>query len=109
MTVRQDYYKPGDYNAICDGCGAKLKATELTKDWQGFMKCVRCWEPRQPQDFVRSRSGPEPAPVPFVRDQPAIDYRYACSVNGLTALPDVGCADCMICDYISPSYDPNIT
>ena len=53
MTRREDYFAPGDWNAICDGCGAKLKASRLRKDWQGWMKCHQCWEPRHPQDFVR--------------------------------------------------------
>lgn len=109
MTVRrEDYFAPGDWNAICDGCGAKLKASTLRKDWQGFMKCHPCWEPRHPQDFVRTRSGAEPASVPFVRNQPAIDYRVTCSMHSSNALPDIGTADCAIAEYISPSFDPSI-
>lgn len=47
------YYKNGDFNAICDFCGKKFKASKLKKTWDGYMVCPRDWEPRQPQDFVR--------------------------------------------------------
>lgn len=63
---RSDYYAPGDWNACCDRCCAKFKASKLRKDWQGFMLCEWCWEPRHPQDFVRGRA--DPAPLPWVRE-----------------------------------------
>lgn len=50
----KDYLKIGDHNAFCDRCGFKYKASELRKEWQGFMVCATCWEPRHPQEFVRS-------------------------------------------------------
>lgn len=61
----------GDWNAVCDGCGREFKASQLRKDWQGFMMCDRDWEPRHPQDFVRGAklvtapawTRPEPAPI----------------------------------------------
>jgi len=109
MTRRDDYFAPGDWNAICDGCGAKLKATTLRKDWQGFFKCRSCWEPRHPQDFVRARQGAEPAPVPFVRPPGTPTYVGVCSVSGQSSLPDAATADCWIADYIHPSFDPNVT
>jgi hypothetical protein len=110
MTItRQDYFVPGDWNAICDRCGAKWKASALTKDWQGFMLCSRCWEPRHPQDYTRARPGAEPAPVPFVRPAQAPSYVAVCSANSQSSLPDAASADCWIADYISPSFDPNVT
>lgn len=51
---RADYYAPGDYNASCFECGKKFKASTMKKHWQGYHVCRRCWEPRQPQDFVRA-------------------------------------------------------
>jgi hypothetical protein len=62
---RSDYYAPGDYNACCDRCCAKFKASKLKRDWHGFMLCEWCWEPRHPQDFVRGLA--DPTPVPWVR------------------------------------------
>lgn len=107
MTItRQDYFALGDYNAICDRCGAKRKASALTKDWQGFMLCGRCWEPRHPQDFTRARPGAEPAPVPFVRPASAPVYIGVCSPNGRSSFPDTAVADCWIAEFIDPSFDP---
>lgn len=61
----KDYLKVGDWNAHCDRCGFKVKASELRKEWQGFMVCSTCWEPRHPQDLIRSIKE-KPAP-PFSR------------------------------------------
>lgn len=57
-----DYYKPGDWNAICDECGFKFKGSELRKRWDGYMVCKDDWEPRHPQDFVRGVKDSQPLP-----------------------------------------------
>lgn len=46
-------YDRGDWKAICDSCGMQFKASELRLRWDGLMVDSKCWEPRQPQDFVR--------------------------------------------------------
>jgi len=48
------YYNPGDNNVICDACGRTTKASKVKKTWDGFYVCAAHWEPRHPQDFVRS-------------------------------------------------------
>jgi len=50
----KSYYKPGDNKVICDTCGRAVKASSVKKTWDGFYVCVEHWEPRHPQDFVRS-------------------------------------------------------
>jgi hypothetical protein len=50
---RKDYYSHGNYNVICDLCGQKFKATELTMQWNYLFTCSTCYEPRNPQDFVK--------------------------------------------------------
>lgn len=61
-----DYFINGDWNAYCARCGGKFKASQLRKQWQGYYVCPDDWEPRQPQDFVRSiRERPE---VPWAQD-----------------------------------------
>ena len=52
---KADHYRKGVWNAICDTCGLKFKSDQLYKTWDGYMVCTKCWEPRQPQDFVRGR------------------------------------------------------
>lgn len=49
-----NFYKPGTWNAICDSCGFKFKATDLKRRWDGMIVDAACWETRNPQDFLRS-------------------------------------------------------
>jgi hypothetical protein len=60
-----NYLKVGDWNAHCDVCGFRFKASELRKRWDGMMTCSEDWEMRHPQDFIRSVKE-KPAP-PFSR------------------------------------------
>jgi len=46
-------YNRGDWAAICDVCGRKFKASQLKLRWDNLRVDSDCWEPRQPQDFVR--------------------------------------------------------
>ena len=63
-----DHYKHGDYNAICDKCGFKYKASQLRKTWDNLMVCKKDWEPRQPQDFVKGVKDKQT--VPWARPEP---------------------------------------
>ena len=47
-------YIKGDWNAMCQRCGFKYKASQLRKTWDGFWVCLDDWEERHPQDFVTS-------------------------------------------------------
>lgn len=47
-------YKPGDHKSVCDSCGYTFFASQLRKDWRGFMVCPKDYEPRHPQDNVQS-------------------------------------------------------
>ena len=57
--MRGDGFHPrailGDYNAICDQCGFKYKRFQgnLKLQWNNLLTCPKCYEDRQPQDFVR--------------------------------------------------------
>ena len=68
MTGRADYLAIGDYNALCFECGRKRKASTLRRHWQGYYVCPEHWEPRQPQDFVRSV--PDLMTVPWAQSKP---------------------------------------
>lgn len=79
----------GDWNVICDQCGVKRKASQVTKRWDGLMVCkteVRpgCFEHRHPQDFVRTVIDNQS--VPFTRPEPAdtfIDVTYIDETTGV--------------------------
>ena len=60
---KADFLKLGEYNMICDRCGFKYKSSEIRKEWDGLMVCGKCWEPRQPQDFVRGVKDDQHVPV----------------------------------------------
>lgn len=57
----------GQWNAICDVCAQKYKSSEMRKRWDGLMVCPNDWEPRHPQDFLRSV--PDHQAVPWSRPQ----------------------------------------
>jgi hypothetical protein len=67
-----DYYKHGDFNAICDSCLFKFKGSELRKQWDGQMVCKDCFEERHPQDSLRPR--PERNKLPWTRPEPESQY-----------------------------------
>lgn len=48
-----DYYKKGDWNAICDICGLEYKASELRKTWDNLRVCKYDFEHRHPQERLR--------------------------------------------------------
>lgn len=52
MSYQSNYIR-GNWKAICESCGRIVKASELRQRWDGFMVDNKCWEARQPQDFVR--------------------------------------------------------
>lgn len=66
-------YRDGDHRAICDRCGFKYYASQLTLEWTGLRVCHKCWEPRHPQDFVRGI--PDKQTPPWTRPQPPDVFR----------------------------------
>jgi hypothetical protein len=68
---RADFWKPGSYNGRCQECGEKYKFLELRLRWDFFWVCWRCFENRQPQDYLRGFPDNPSVPVstsdpPFV-------------------------------------------
>jgi hypothetical protein len=61
----------GDWNALCDSCGRKFKASSLQKRWDGLIVCREDWEQRHPQDLLRVQR--EQISVPWSRPYPAED------------------------------------
>lgn len=79
MRKRNDY-KHGDYNVICDYSGRKVKRSECQYTWDGFLVHHDYWEPRHPQDFVKSRGDKQT--VPDSRPEPD---DYFLTTNEVTA------------------------
>lgn len=98
----QNWYKHGDWNAICDICGFKFKASQLKKNWKGEMVCEQDWETRHPQELLRV---PKDDPsVPWARPQGEDQYIFICWIWGTSAYADLGEADCMKADYAPSTY-----
>lgn len=53
-------YRHGTYNAICDVCGLKYKATDMRKRWDGAYVCNNDFEPRHPQELQRLTTTEKP-------------------------------------------------
>src|SRR5260221_402532 len=49
-----NWFEGGSWNAACDICGRVFKSGQLIRAWDNSMRCSRCFETRQPQDFVRA-------------------------------------------------------
>ncbi|MCP3681597.1 MAG: hypothetical protein GY861_02810 [bacterium] len=74
-------YVLGDYNAICDACGMKRKASTMQTRWDGFFVCPSCWNVRSPQDDVVGI--PDDQTVPIGR--PAVTSTVGETTVGTTA------------------------
>jgi hypothetical protein len=92
---------PGGYNALCDQCGMKFKASQLRKRWDGHMVCEKDWEPRHPMDFFRTID--DTRVLPWTRpDNDGYDVSPStgiyCTPYRARAMADFGTADCAKAD-----------
>lgn len=53
--ITRDYYKRGDWNAICDISGQKYKASDMKMQWDGVWCGKDEWSPKHPQLTLRPR------------------------------------------------------
>lgn len=100
MMGRADYYKEGDWNAVCSMCGRKRKASELVKNWQGMYRCPSHNEPRHPQDFVRAT--PEEQTPPWTQPPSADAFVAVCFPNDQSAIPNYAIPGCVRPGYLAP-------
>jgi len=88
-------YEAGNHWVVCDMCGFDIRAKDIKKTWDNRLVCPMDWEPRQPQDFVRSREDNIRALDP-VRPPPEDVFIAACSttesgVAGMAVCNDAVC------------------
>lgn len=98
--MRTTWWKSGDWNAICDSCGFKFKASELKKRWDGFMVCEQDFETRHPQDFIRPL--PDQKSLPWTRPEGEDQFITSsgfCTVITRQGVADYGTADCAMADF----------
>jgi hypothetical protein len=90
----KNWLKLGDYNAICDSCGRKFKASTMSKRWDGLFVCKEDLEPRHPQLSLRVKGDIQTVPIP--RPEPVVDTFLAfCDVVSSAPMADFGTVGCI--------------
>lgn len=47
---------PGDYWVECQRTGKVIRASDARREWTGLIVAKEEWEPRHPQDYLRTRA-----------------------------------------------------
>ena len=91
----QNWLKLGDYNAVCDSCGRKFKASTMRKRWDGMFVCKEDWEPKHPQLSLKVHGDKQTVPIP--RPEPTVDTFIAvCTYSGVSGIAGWAVAGCSI-------------
>jgi hypothetical protein len=99
--MSKSYLKLGSWNAICDRCGRKFKASELKKTWDGFWVCEYDYETRHPQELLRGVKDNQY--VPWTRPEGEDHFTDICSVLGRSAIAGYAEAGCSVAGlYVNP-------
>lgn len=99
----KNWLKLGDYNAVCDSCGRKFKASSLLKRWDGLFVCKDDYEIRHPQLSLRVHGDKQTVPIP--RPDQVIDtFIQVCYVWQSSGYADLATADCARADNNSIPY-----
>lgn len=48
-------YYPGDHKVECDTCGLVYLRSECKKQWDGYLVCAECFDPKNPQLELKGR------------------------------------------------------
>jgi len=94
----------GNWNALCDSCGRRFKASELQKRWDGLMVCSDDFEQRHPSDFLRVSK--EKIAVEWARPFPAEEHFIrSCTTEGSSGMASYAVAGCMRAGVPFPTSD----
>jgi len=88
----QNWLKLGDYNAICDSCGRKFKASTMRKRWDGLFVCKEDYEIKHPQLSLKVRGDKQQVPIP--RPESTDQFLEFCDIWTSSPMADFGTADC---------------
>lgn len=75
--TRNPGYKPGDNWVECERTGMAIRASDARKEWNGLWVAKEEWEPRHPQDYLKSR---EDNQTPQLTN-PESDEAYGADIN----------------------------
>lgn len=79
------YLRKGDWNAFCQRCGKKYKASQLTQEWTQLWVCHSCYEDRNAQEFVRGIIDQQA--VPWSASEAPDNFILNAAITGLTTAP----------------------
>lgn len=99
-------YRSGDWLAICDVCGKKMKASHARHRWDGLIVCDEDFEHRHPQDFLKVKQ--DKITVPFTRPRPQDVFVTVNYIVPLSCIPSnsvgeagIGVAGCARAGIVS--------
>ena len=98
----QNWLKAGDYNAICDSCGRKFKASTLRKRWDGLLVCKEDFEVKHPQLSLKVHGDKQTVPIP--RPEATDQFLQICYLWERSCYADLATADCALADYTPAPY-----
>jgi hypothetical protein len=97
----RNWLKLGDYNAICDSCGRKFKASTMKKRWDGLFVCEQDYEVKHPQLSLRVRGDKQSVPVP--RPEVINDvFINNCNLVNSQGIAGTGVSGCMVAGKVAP-------
>lgn len=108
--MKNNWFKSGEWNALCDVCGFKFKAKDLKDRWDGLKVCNQDWEPRHPQELIRPM--PDQIKLPWTRPEPQDQFinfgtidpsTITCGLTDQYGVADIGTADCAIVGNLPPT------
>jgi hypothetical protein len=89
-------FDSGLWKTVCDVCGREFNSNVLRQRWDGLMVDKDCWEPRQPQDYVRGVA--DKMVPPWTRPEQSDVFSFVCTPITSQGIADYGVADCASAD-----------
>ena len=97
----RNWLRLGDYNAICDSCGRKFKASTMKKRWDGLFVCEHDYEIKHPQLSLRVHGDKQTVPIPRP-DQIVDTFVNSCNIANSQGIAGTGVAGCMVSGKTAP-------
>ena len=98
-------YQPMNHWVVCDSCGFDIRAEDIKETWDHRLVCPSDWEPRHPQDFVRSRKDDMSAKGPVRPPPSAEEGAYECVTTPGTdsSVCNIAICNMAICNSLGSS------
>ena len=97
----RNWLRLGDYNAICDSCGRKFKASTMKKRWDGLFVCEHDYEIKHPQLSLRVHGDKQTVPIPRP-DQIVDTFVNVCNIINSQGISGIGISGCMVSGKTAP-------